>query len=242
MKVRDLEAQLTTSTQQGQHFFKGFGNTYVFFSQSFSGLNLSFFSHTRHQSTSSFTDSVDAISSRALTPELDSSGRPLQYPLAILWTFEDCKKDPSIDFTAANEAHVALQKIIHHPNGTMTTHSAVKAITSRARPIVVKLLVRVPSHIQHKDIGKTYFQTTYSAEWDSACQDLETALPLLKLCSGHWKAEFVLAQVIQSIKRGKKSKATVSISHSTSPELDPSASDMNAAISEQPPDDGTISK
>jgi len=30
-KVWDLEAQLTTTTQQGQHFFKGFGNTYVFF-------------------------------------------------------------------------------------------------------------------------------------------------------------------------------------------------------------------
>jgi hypothetical protein len=176
-----------------------------------------------------------------LTPELDSSGRPLQYPPAVLWTFEDCKKDPSIDFTAANEARVSLQKIIRHPNGTMVTHSAVKAITSRARPIVDKILARVPSHIQRKDIGKTYFRTTYPAEWDGACQELESAQPLLKLCSGHWKAEFVLAQVIQSIKRGKKDKATVSISRSASPELDPTVSDLyHAPISQQSPNGGTI--
>jgi len=68
--------------------------------------------------------------SRALTPELDSSGRPPQYPLAMLWTFEDCKTDPGIDFTAANEARVALHKIIRHTNGTMITSLAVKSITS----------------------------------------------------------------------------------------------------------------
>ena len=176
-----------------------------------------------------------------MTPEVDSSGRPLQYPPAVLWTFEDCKKDPSIDFTAANEARVALQKIIRHPNGIMVTHSAVKTITSRARPIVGKILARVPSHIKHKDIGKTYFRTTYPAEWDEACQELETAQPLLKLCSGHWKAEFVLAQVIQSIKRGKKGKATLSISRSASPELDPTASDLHhAPISQQSPNGSTI--
>ena len=180
-----------------------------------------------------------------MTPEIDSSGRPLQYPPAILWTFEDCKKDPSIDFTVANEARVALQKIIRHPNGTMVTHSAVKAITSRARPIVDKILARIPSHIQRKDIGKSYFRTTYPAEWDGACHELETAQPLLKLCSGHWKAEFVLAQVIQSIKRGKnlKGKAAASNSRSASPELDPTASDIyHTPISQQSPNGSTISK
>ena len=175
---------------------------------------LIFFSHlrghshhlTRSQSTSSFADSFYE-SSCAMTPEHDSSsGRPLQYPLAILWTFEDCKSDPSIDFTAANEARVALHKIIHHPNGTMVTSSAVKAIAGRAHPIVNKLLERVPSNIQHKDISKVYFRATYPTEWDAACQELETAQPLLKLCSSHWKTEFVLAQVLKSTKRGKKSK------------------------------------
>ena len=149
----------------------------------------------------------------------------------------------------ANEARVALQKIIRHPNGTMVTHSAVKAITSRARPVVDRLLAYVPSSIQRKDIGKSYFRTTYPAEWDGACQELETAQPLLKLCSGHWKAEFVLAQVIQSIKRGKlKGKATVSNSRSASPELellDPTAPDIYAMapISQQSPNgSSTITK
>jgi hypothetical protein len=147
-----------------------------------------------------------------MTPELDSSGldmldssgRPSQYPLAVLWAFEDCKKDRSIDFTAANEARVALHKIIRHPDGTMITSSAVKSITGRARPIVSKLLTLVSPHIQHKDIGKVYFRSTYPAEWSKACQELESAQPLLRLCSGHWKAEFVLAQVIKSTKRGKR--------------------------------------
>ncbi len=142
-----------------------------------------------------------------MTPDHDSSGRPLSYPPAILWTFEDCKTDLSIDFTAANEARVALRKIIRHPNGTMITHSAVKAISGRARPIVNKMLARVGPHIQHKEIGKVYFRATYPAEWDAACQELESAQPLLKLCAGHWKAEFVLAQVIKSTKRGDKSKS-----------------------------------
>ena len=133
----------------------------------------------------------------------------------------------------ANEARVSLQKIIRHPNGTMVTHSAVKAITSRARPIVDKILACVPSHFPRKDIGKTYFRTTYPAEWDRACQELESAQPLLKLCFGHWKAEFVLAQVIQSIKRGKRGKATVPISRSASPELDPTTSDL--PVSQQSP-------
>ncbi len=96
--------------------------------------------------------------------------------------------DPSIDFTAANEARVALHKIIRHPNGTMITHSAVKAITGRARPIINKMLAQAAPHIQHKEIGKIYFRTTYPAEWDAACQELESAQPLLKLCAGHWKA------------------------------------------------------
>jgi hypothetical protein len=105
-------------------------------------------------------DSVDGsrtTASRALTPELDSCGRPSQYPPAILWTFEDCKMDPSIDFTAANEAGVALHKIIWHVNGTMITSLAVKSITSRAHPIVNKLLMKVSSQILHKDTGKVYF-------------------------------------------------------------------------------------
>ena len=176
-------------------------------------------SHSRRESTTSFSDSIDSTAaSRALTPERDSSGRPLQYPQTVLWTFEDCKTDPSIDFTAANEARVALHKIIRHANGTMITNSAVKAITSRARPIVNKILARVPSHIQHKEIGKVYFRTTYPTEWDAGCEELETAQPLLRLCAGHWKAEFVLAQVIKSMKRGKKGALTTA--RPASPELD----------------------
>jgi hypothetical protein len=137
-----------------------------------------------------------------------------------LWTFEDCKKDPSINFTAANEARVALHKIIRHNNGTMITSSAVKSITSRARPIVSKLLEKVSSHIQHKDIGKVYFWTTYPTEWDAACQELESTQPLLKLCSGHWKAEFVLGQVIKSTKRGKRGGPVMMASRSPSPKID----------------------
>jgi hypothetical protein len=90
----------------------------------------------------------------------------------------------------------------------MITNSVVKSITSRARPIVDKILARIPSHIQHKDVGKVYLRTTYPAEWDAACQELESAQPLLKLCAGHWKAEFVLAQVIKSTKRVKKGRLT----------------------------------
>ena len=166
-------------------------------------------SHSHCESTTSFTDSIDSTAaSHALTPECDSSGQPLQYPPTVLWTFEDCKTDPSIDFTAANKARVALHKIIWHPNGTMITNLAVKAITSRARPIVNKILAQVPSHIQHKKIGKVYFWTTYPTEWDAGCQELESTQPLLKLCAGHWKAEFVLAQVIKSMKRGKKDRLT----------------------------------
>lgn len=160
-------------------------------------------SHSCHQSTSSFTNSIDGTSttaSRAMTPDHDSSGWPLNYPLAILWTFEDCKTDLSIDFMAANEACIALCKIIQHHNRTMITHSAVKAISGRARPIVNKMLAQVGPHIQDKEIGKIYFWATYPAEWDAACQELESTQPLLKLCAGHWKAEFVLAQVIKSTK------------------------------------------
>ena len=99
----------------------------------------------------------------------------------------------------------------------MITSSAVKSITSRARPIVNKLLMKVSSHISHKDIGKVYFRTTYPGEWDAAC---ESAQPLLRLCSGHWKAEFVLAQVIKSTKRGKRGGPVMTASRSPSPELD----------------------
>jgi hypothetical protein len=79
--------------------------------------------------------------------------------------------------------------------------------------------MKVSSHILHKDIGKVYFRTTYPAEWDAACEELENAQPLLRLCSGHWKAEFVLAQVIKSTKRGKRGGPVMTASRSPSPEL-----------------------
>ena len=220
-KVRNLETQLQIATQ---HSFNLNNNPYDLSNLSWPML-MFIYSHSRHQSTTSFTDSVDsAMASRVLTPEHDIFGRPLQYPLTVLWTFEDCKKDPSIDFTAANEARVSLHKIIRHPNGTMISTSVVKAIMSRARPIVDKILARIPSHIQPKDVGKAYLRTTYPAEWDLACQELESTQPLLKLCAGHWKAEFVLAQVIKSTKRGKRGWSTtapvMTASRPASPEPD----------------------
>ena len=51
------------------------------------------YSHFHCQSTTSFIDSVDSTTaSCALMPKHNSSGWPLQYPPAILWTFEDCKR------------------------------------------------------------------------------------------------------------------------------------------------------
>ncbi len=51
--------------------------------------------------------------------------------------------------------------------------------------------------VTHKKGPKTLYKRFYRAEWDCSLMELEKAAPLLSLCAGVWKADYMLGSVLE---------------------------------------------
>ncbi|KAH9939508.1 hypothetical protein B0H21DRAFT_812705 [Amylocystis lapponica] len=107
--------------------------------------------------------------------------RPKEYPIEVLWNFEDCKYDEDACPSDSNPSRPSMVTAIRHRDGTMITQAEWKNIKATAH------------HCK-----QTYFWTYFFDEWLGVLQEMERQQPLLALCSGHWKAEHVLGLVLLS--------------------------------------------
>ncbi|KAM6488987.1 hypothetical protein JOM56_014836 [Amanita muscaria] len=126
----------------------------------------------------------------------NSSERPEQFPVAILWTFADAKKDAAVGITLTNPNRPNLKQIIRTPGGSVADDS-------------IYLTLRSSAH-------NSYFKD----QWMAALEHLEELQPLLALCAEHWKAEAVLQSVLTSLhpKKGNNSPLVDDLNESSEEE------------------------
>ncbi|KAF8224716.1 hypothetical protein L208DRAFT_1090250, partial [Tricholoma matsutake] len=70
--------------------------------------------------------------------------RPPQYPVEVLWTLDDCRDDPNVGVTEANEARPSIYKAIRHKDGRMISAAEWEAIKLAARLIKFELRQLLP--------------------------------------------------------------------------------------------------
>ncbi|KIL64668.1 hypothetical protein M378DRAFT_11249 [Amanita muscaria Koide BX008] len=138
----------------------------------------------------------------------NSSQRPEEYPVSILWTFADAKKDRTVGTTLTNPNRLSLGQIIRHPDGSVIDESTYAMVRSSARNVAMTLLLPLVNKRQELK-GKTgknspgtksFFRTFFHNEWIDAILQLEELQPLLTYCAGHWKAEAVLQNMLDSLR------------------------------------------
>jgi hypothetical protein len=125
--------------------------------------------------------------------------RPSHLPLAILWTYKDCKHDPQVGITDSNKSRMPMHRAIRHENGTLITLSQWRLIQASACAVAHSTLTNLfasDPRTAGSPCKKKYFKTYFLEEWQSALIQLETAAPLLVLCAGNWKADLTLGTTL----------------------------------------------
>ena len=163
----------------------------------------SFSTATKPLSTSSSlcpNQSASQVSSSPLfIPFPRPDKRPSNLPPEILWTWDDCKKDPYVDVSPSNVSRPPMRRAIRHEDGTILTDGQWKAIQrtamlvarTRLQPLI---LTAQPGATQLRK--KMYFKRYFSTEWAAALRELESLAPLLSLCAEEYKADHTLGAVL----------------------------------------------
>ncbi|KAM6493182.1 hypothetical protein JOM56_011316 [Amanita muscaria] len=137
-------------------------------------------------------DTIATDSTRSSSAETTSSSlslqpatRPSQYPLTVLWNFEDI------------------------PNGTKNSRSEWNALRGSGKYMRTQVLSEAYKLDKERDgtikerRTKTDFMHDYPALWQETVKNLEAQQPLLALCTNHWKADHLLAYIMRSSKKRK---------------------------------------
>lgn len=134
--------------------------------------------------------------------------RPTTFPETILWTFDECKKDPRCVGKGANKSRVIMERSVRKVDGGMISSAEWLSIHTTADKIIRSNLLTLnpPPGIEVIEYTKTYFSHQHAAAYLSAIKQLETNQPLLTYCTGNWKAEHTIAQVLKTIRESVKTK------------------------------------
>lgn len=178
-------------------------------------------------------------------PRPRPSKRPAYYPESVLWTFADCKSDPSVGMSPGNESRPPMARAIRHENGELLSddewktirQSTITTMHSRLDSIDTSHLPPSATNQSHK---KTFYTRYFMKEWLAALAELEVVVPLLSLCSGDWKADKMLASVLdKSANPGPPSRAPTPSyapsSRASTPALTSVGSSRGAPYSRGPP-------
>jgi hypothetical protein len=123
--------------------------------------------------------------------------RPSEFPVSILWTLSDCKKDPKVGVSASNWSHPPMQRSIRYEDGTIISESDWKSIHKATIHIArVHLVSLDSSDRQAQRRKKGFLKHQFPMQWDNAMRELEKMAPLLSLCARSWKADMVLRAVL----------------------------------------------
>ncbi|KAM6493574.1 hypothetical protein JOM56_011708 [Amanita muscaria] len=158
----------------------------------------------------------------------NSSEHPEQFPVAILWTFADAKKDAAVGITLTNPNRPNLKQIIRTPGGSVADDSIYLTLRSSAHNVAATLLSPLDTKrpelkgtMGRKSPGtKSFYKSYFKDQWMAALEHLEELQPLLALCAEHWKAEAVLQSVLTSLhpKKGNNSPLVDDLNESSEEE------------------------
>jgi len=130
--------------------------------------------------------------------------RPDRYPESILWNFADLGADPDINIDENNSNRPPMQSVIRHENGDLIDTGLYTAIrVSGCSLIEDELFPLLPKNraTQNRPRTKKLFKDTCREAWNKVVRQYEEEQPLLTLCSGHWKAEYMLGSILASIQQ-----------------------------------------
>ncbi|KAH9013043.1 hypothetical protein EDB84DRAFT_1568846 [Lactarius hengduanensis] len=162
---------------------------------------------------------ADRAIERLLDTVEQPSLRPSFLPLSVLWKDKDCKMNASEEeiLTEANPCRPKMALAIRCPDGSIASAQEFSNMRHSADIIVQSLVERVSSDSRttgcggsSKSLTKTFVKNSFGAEYRRAVLDLEAEQKLLRLCSGHWKADAMITKAFQrrNLEESKRKAAT----------------------------------
>jgi len=115
--------------------------------------------------------------------------RPAEYPIDILWTFDDAKADKTVVASPTNPSRPTMRNAIRSTDGRNISTQEWNSIKASARLVIDELFGLPDRGEASSRKTKKYFRTHHSRAWQLALEKLERLQPLLSLCADHWKAE-----------------------------------------------------
>jgi hypothetical protein len=128
----------------------------------------------------------------------NSSQRPDDIPKGVLWTFSDCKADPTVGMTGPNSSRPNMKIALRNRDGSTIEQGIYQLICGSARLIAKSILLPLkPANFAKGASLATHLQTNNPTQWTAAVLQLEKQHPLVGLCAEHWKAKHLLQAVLR---------------------------------------------
>ncbi|KAF9462155.1 hypothetical protein BDZ94DRAFT_1368514 [Collybia nuda] len=128
---------------------------------------------------------------------IQPSTRPANLPLEVLWTLDDCCTDPDAAPIGSNHSRPPMNLAIRTQDGALISTDKYNRIRADVATLAIRSL--------------TWYRTFYPQHVTNILEQLEHLHEELQLCSGHWKAEHMLMQHLNSCNstfRGQKRPTT----------------------------------
>ncbi|KAH9007649.1 hypothetical protein EDB85DRAFT_2165368 [Lactarius pseudohatsudake] len=191
--------------------------------------------------------------------------RPAHYPEKVLWTLADCKVDAEVNSSAGNLSRPPMLRTIRREDGTLVSdndwkamrQSAILIVRTRIQPLDVTPYYKYfteqveksnakgakksgkkkpgESTTQQAKVKKMFYKRFFFKEWFMALQELESAVPLMLLCAGYWKADMTLGSVLPDIHVDLPTPATSDVGTSSRAATPSNASRAPHSQSSMPP-------
>ncbi|KAI0039338.1 hypothetical protein FA95DRAFT_1504306 [Auriscalpium vulgare] len=132
------------------------------------------------------------------------ASRPSHLPFEVLWSFADCKYDEDSGITPSNPSRPSMHACIRHADGTKISTDELLALPE---PTDKRF------HSKGNARTRMHFRNGHLTEYLQELTSLEKLAPVLSLCTGQWKADYLIGQqLIADGKKGKKRNGSVSAS------------------------------
>lgn len=188
------------------------------------------------------------------TPRPQPAIRPNDLPFEILWQKDDCKLDTGgARPIESNSGHPRMKYAIRNRDGTTIDKvyfkSIQKAVTTHVATLVQEEEERLNKSLPLKQIGKKYFESCRSKQWNHVIVVIEDQYPILAYAAAHWKTEQLLTMQLTSRRNhqskkdgGHPSKKTKRSAKSSGKEGSSSESESDEGNSEEADNDGRREK
>lgn len=144
--------------------------------------------------------------------------RPKHLPPSVLWTWDDCKADPTV-IRSGNNSRPSLMHLLRNADGSITPSAIYTGIRALAQTQASIFTAGLPAGTDHR---KRSLTPRFDAALLLHYAILENQCPQLALCANHYKAKQFIFQCIRDMDLHKeKGKAKTPI-------VVPSSSDEGA--------------